>query len=112
LEECKAENINAKFDQANTLNYDLEEVDMLFIDTLHTYEQVLGELERHHQKVKKYILFHDTITFGKVNEDGSYVNGKNGLIPAIGLFLNNHKEWKEVCTYTNNNGLTIIKKTI
>jgi hypothetical protein len=109
-EECKRENVNMRFDQASTLEYDLEEVDMLFIDTLHTYDQVLGELERHHSKVKKYILFHDTITFGTVNEDGSTVEGRIGLVPAIKLFLSNHKEWKEVCTYTNNNGLTIIKR--
>jgi len=108
LKECQDENINVRFDQANTLNYELEEVDMLFIDTLHTYDQILGELERHHSKVKKYILMHDTISYGNRNEFGDICNGNHGLIPAIKLFLKNHKEWKELYTYTNNNGLSIL----
>lgn len=110
-EECSNENINMVFHQSSTLDYMLEEVDMLFIDTLHTYNQLSKELELHHDKVKKYILFHDTITFGNKNEDND-ITPPCGLIPAIRNFLNNNKDWKEEKTYINNNGLTILKKRI
>lgn len=106
---CKKENINLKFDQASTLNYELEPVDLLFIDTLHTYSQLKQELKLHHSKVKKYLIFHDTISYGKVNEHNT-PDEKQGLVPAIKEFLQEHKEWKEVCTYTNNNGLTILER--
>jgi hypothetical protein len=111
MEECKNENINARFDLANTLEYILEDVDMLFIDTLHTFKQLSKELELHHSKVKKYLIFHDTISFGNNNEDGT-TDGICGLIPAISNFLKQNLNWKEDKTYINNNGLTILKNII
>jgi hypothetical protein len=42
--------------------------DMLFIDTLHTGEQLETELERHHDKVMRYIVLHDTTTFAMRGE--------------------------------------------
>ena len=115
---CKQENIDAEFVHASSLEYELtEDYDLLFIDTLHTYNQLSQELEKHHTKIKKYIIFHDTIFWGNKNEnpvDSSDTGerGDNvGLVPAIRNFLKTHREWKEVCTYTNNNGLTIIERT-
>lgn len=106
---CNNENINVRFDLANTLTYELEPVDLLFIDTLHTYSQLKQELKLHHTKVKKYLIFHDTISYGTTNEHNT-PDIKQGLVPAIKEFLQEHKEWKEVCTYTNNNGLTILER--
>jgi hypothetical protein len=37
---------------------------MLFIDTYHNAETVLAELINSADKVKKYIIFHDTELFG------------------------------------------------
>jgi len=107
--QCSREGINMQFDQANTLNYSLEPVDMLFIDTLHSFAQLTAELDLHHSKVKKYLIFHDTISFGHRNEDDGLSGPECGLVPAIGNFLRKNTEWKEVVTFTNNNGLTILK---
>lgn len=116
IDECKQENINIEFVHASSLEHELDqEYDLLFIDTLHTFEQLSKELEKHHSKIKKYIIFHDTIFWGNKNEnpiDSSDTGerGKNvGLVPAIKNFLKSHKEWKEVCTYSNNNGLTVLR---
>lgn len=119
IKECKEENINATFVCASSLEYTLDDqYDMLFIDTLHTFDQLTKELEKHHSYIKKYILFHDTIFWGHKNEnpiDSSDTGerGNNvGLVPALRNFLRAHPEWKEICTYTNNNGLTVIEKTV
>lgn len=109
VDQCKREGVNIQFDQANTLNYVLEEVDMLFIDTVHSFTQITAELELHHSKVKKYLIFHDTISFGNCNEDDRQCGSGCGLVPAIKNFLRNNPKWKEVMTYTNNNGLSILK---
>lgn len=117
INECKEENINASFVHASSLEYDLtHNYDLLFIDTLHTFNQLTKELEKHHSKINKYIIFHDTVFWGYKNEnpiDSSDTGerGNNvGLVPAIGNFLKKHQEWKEICTFTNNNGLTIIER--
>jgi hypothetical protein len=51
------------FNIGNTLEVDIDETDMLFIDTLHNGDQLEKELERSASKVKKFIAFHDTTTF-------------------------------------------------
>jgi hypothetical protein len=107
---CKEENVNVKFYQENTLTFDLEPVDLLFIDTLHSFNQLSQELKIHHKKVNKYIILHDTISFGYTNEDDRNTGENCGLIPAIKNFLNENKNWVEEITYKNNNGLTILKK--
>jgi hypothetical protein len=107
---CKKENINAEFHLADTKTYDLEEVDMLFIDTLHTFEQLTTELAIHPPKVKKYLIFHDTISYGHKDEMSGLTGENHGLVPAISNFLKNNSDWKEVKTYTNNNGLTILER--
>src|SRR5262249_39811262 len=56
------------FQEGDTRKITIENTDLLFIDTWHTYDQVKAELERHHEKVSKYILFHDTVTYGTRGE--------------------------------------------
>jgi cephalosporin hydroxylase len=109
LELCKKENLNAEFHQESTLNYELPcDVDLLFIDTYHTYSQLAAELKRHHSKVKKYLAFHDTVTYGY--KDESYSSEiKQGLIPAIEEFLQANPSWKIERVCENNNGLTVLK---
>jgi len=107
---CANENINMRFDIADTTTYELENVDMLFIDTLHTFTQLTKELNLHHSKVNKYIAFHDTISYGYMNEDDRLTGKDCGLVPAIKNFLRENKNWIEKETYPNNNGLTIIER--
>lgn len=102
--------------KANVLDIKIEETDLLFIDTWHCYNQLKEELKLHSPKVRKYIAFHDTHTYGTNGESYSVTieNGYNenpiGLLPAIIEFLIEHPEWKFKIHKTNNNGLTVIER--
>ena len=90
----------------SSFDFDLiDEADLLFVDSHHTYETVSKELEIHAHKIKKYIMFHDTVAFGEVGEDG----GK-GIMFAINEFLEANPEWKIVHQVDYNNGFMIIER--
>jgi hypothetical protein len=106
--------------------------DMTFIDTLHVYGQLKRELEHYCNVTNKYIIMHDTTIDGENGElyrkglsyEQLYQYANNlgaeigipanelllGLIPAVREFLQNHPEWIMEKQYTNNNGLTILKR--
>ena len=90
---------------ANVLEINIEPVDLLFIDTWHVHDQLKQELKLHGNKANKYIVFHDTFTFGLVGEDGGM-----GLIPAIMEFLMENSHWHVKYFFTNNNGLTVLER--
>lgn len=111
------------FVEEDVLNVEIENTDLLFIDTLHTYNQLLLELELHSDKVNKYIILHDTTTFEDVDEIiynhasplvKNEPKNKQGLWTAVLDFLdsNKGKVWELGERFTNNNGLTILKRKI
>lgn len=114
-------NINYFFIEADVLNIEIEETDLLFIDTLHTYNQLIQELNLHSDKVSKYIILHDTTSFGLIDE---VVYGhasdkiknkkvfKQGLWNAVLDFLETEKgkNWEIEHKYENNNGLSVLKR--
>lgn len=97
--------ISFEFRLEDTLKAEIEPTDLLFIDTTHTYKQLKGELERHAGKVRKYILIHDTESFGEKGEDGG-----PGEKLAIKEFLAAHQEWMQEEHIETSNGLTILKR--
>jgi hypothetical protein len=124
-EECAAENLQRVFYQENSLTCPIEQTDLLFIDTWHVYGHLKRELERWNQHVGKYIIMHDTTvdewlgetvrcgwnSAAQSRETGIPENEiRMGLWPAIGEFLEKHPEWKIHERFTNNNGLTILKR--
>lgn len=85
--------------------------DMLFIDSVHTCRHLLLELEVHAHKVSKYLVFHDTVTFGKYAEaspGAGHCGTELGLLPAIETWTG-RQEWKEKFHHTNNNGLLCLE---
>lgn len=97
------------------------QVDLLFIDSLHTYCHLMYELEKFSPKAKKYIALHDTSAPWGHADDTEYRGDyreypahfdrtKRGLWPAVEDFLKNHPEWKLEIRYFNNHGLTILKR--
>lgn len=113
--------INFSFCQANDMEIELEEADMLFIDSLHTYCHLTYELEKFSPKIRKYIALHDTSApWGNVddyNYHGDYSEypahidrSKRGLWPAVEDFLARHPEWSLHARYLNNHGFTILKR--
>ena len=104
--------------------------DMTFIDTLHCYGQLRRELDKFSKFTNKYIIMHDTTIDefrGEIyRSDLSYdklVEWKKmtgftedtdilyGLSQAIDEFLQSNPQWSQVEKFTNNNGLTVLKKT-
>lgn len=113
---AKKNGIDFTFIVADTTKININETDLLFIDTEHNYLQLKKELELHSDKVKKYLIFHDTVTYGY--SDSNYYNydidlgisEKKGLMPAIEEFLNDNTCWVIHERFENCNGLLILKK--
>lgn len=108
-----------KFIEANVLDIEIEETDLLFLDTWHSYSQLSKELTKFHSKVKKYLILHDTTTYADVDETNYEVLGpewkadkeKGGIWRAVEEFLFENPHWIIKERFTNNNGLTILKNT-
>jgi len=128
---CEKNNINFKLNIENVLKIkEMPECDMLFLDTFHCYVQLKCELFLFSDKVKKYIVMHDTTSFSTHDEcyttreawfDAHKGNEKilnivdpksekKGLTTAIEEFLEANPNWEIFKKYTNNNGLTILKR--
>jgi hypothetical protein len=103
---AKTYNIEYNFVEADTRQISIEPTDLLFIDTWHVYQQLIIELKKHGNMSKKYIIMHDTTTFGDIGECGE----GEGLIKAIDEFLYENHHWYIYEKLTNNNGLTILKR--
>ena len=117
---AKSYGLKFQFIEANVLEIDIEETDLLFIDTWHHYNQLKAELERHSDKAKKYICFHDTTSYEHHSEPTTSENAFNGnldwnkgLWDAVTEFLEKNKDtWKLKERFTNNNGFTIIERKV
>ena len=95
------------------------------IDTWHVYGQLKREMEKFNIITNKYIIMHDTTVDewqGETIRNGWDASQQSletsipveeinkGLWPAIEEFLQNNPNWVLHERYTNNNGLTILKK--
>jgi len=105
-----------KFTQANVLEIEIDPTELLFIDTWHAYKQLKSELELHGNKASKYIIMHDTTSF-EFHDETSYETWGDewkgtgeGLWPAVEEFLTENPHWSLHERFTNNNGLTILKR--
>lgn len=84
--------------------------DLLFIDTLHTAHQVREEL-RQAPYVRKYIVFHDTLTFGCWDEGRDVsLPPFGGIVEPILEFLAANPEWRVKSHTPECNGLTVLEK--
>jgi hypothetical protein len=91
--------------QGDSRYIDIGRCDVLFIDSLHTREQLDIELRRHAPNVTESILMHDTTIFGERGEDGG-----QGLLVAIREFLSDFPEWRQIAHWPNCNGLTLLRR--
>lgn len=89
--------INFEFRQTDTRTTELPEVDMMFVDSLPTYEQVRDELKAHIDKVKKYLVFHDVDTYFPIRQ-------------AIKEFAD--KDFDLVEQHHNSHGLWVMQRRI
>ena len=82
--------------KASSLEIELFRHDLLFIDTIHSYEQLSQELKLHSPHTTKYIIMHDTV----IPE----------MQKAIREFLIANPDWKPKEVFDNNNGLTVLQR--
>jgi hypothetical protein len=122
---AKDNGIDVVFYQQDDLKCPMEETELLFIDTWHVYAHLKRELERWNTNVTKFIIMHDTTVDEWLGEtirndwnanEQSLTSGfpvdeiMKGLWPAIDDFLTSHPHWILEKRFTNNNGLTILKR--
>jgi hypothetical protein len=100
--------INYTFILGDTRKVEIEETELLFIDTHHSYGQLQAELAKHGSKVSKYIILHDTQIYGFTDMGNS--KGR-GLMPALYEFMELHQEWFIKEHFDNNNGLTVVARS-
>lgn len=76
-----------------------QELDHIFIDTSHTYQHTLNEINTYEKFLVKngFITFHDTRSFP-------------GVLKAIKEFMSRNPERYNFYNYFNNNGFAIIRK--
>lgn len=89
----------------DSINAPVPFADLIFIDTIHTAQHVMGELNRLAPKSRRYLALHDTTSFGHTGEDG-----QPGILSAVTAFITAHPEWTVIKHYHNNNGLLILSK--
>lgn len=102
---CKAAGVDWTYIDGDWLKHTIPETDLLFIDTNHFYSQLKEELRLHGSKARKYIVLHDTTSFGEVGADGK----SPGLWQAVEEFVA-RGEWKVLERRTHNNGLTVLSR--
>jgi len=85
--------------EGDTNAMQIEETDLLFIDTEHSYKCLKKELELHGNKARKYLVFHDTVLFS------------HELNPAIEEFMQANPNWVVERVHNSNPGLTVLRNT-
>ena len=90
-------NIDFKFIIGNSLEIEIDETDLLFIDTVHKKEHTLAELNRHAGKTQKFIMLHDVESCPDVFE-------------AAQEFINLNPEWTVDLHCKKGDGLLVLKK--
>lgn len=99
-----------RFFHASSLEAQVKATDFLFLDTLHTAEQVAAELRLHGRKAGKYLGFHDTATCGEFDRSGPDP-GAPGILPALREFLAAFPgEYRVAYETTANNGIMIYER--
>ena len=118
--------IHMKCEWKNNLELQINETyDLTFIDTWHIYGQLKRELAKFSPITNKYIIMHDTTVDELLGEtirlnwnarEQSQLTGipvdeiNKGLWPAIQEFLEMNPNWVLHERFTNNNGLTILRR--
>lgn len=129
FEHAKSIGNDVEYIKQSSIKCEIDECDMIFIDSWHNYYQLKKELKLHADKAKKYIVFHDTMSCGSSDEGlDAWGNGSGidinevykdldtdtfeniGINSAIFEFLSENHHWVVKKHYKNNNGLTILER--
>lgn len=97
--------IEFAFHRGDSRKFQCPRCDLLFLDTLHDYEQLKAELELHAAAAQKYIVLHDTESYWFKGE-----SAPEGIGRAVQEFIIANDSWKIIERFTNNNGLMILQR--
>lgn len=86
-----------QFAIGNSLEIDIEPVDLLFIDTVHKRAHARAEIDRHHAQVRRYMVFHDTADWP-------------GVFQAVIGFVMENRDWHIVQHCQRRSGLTVLER--
>lgn len=84
---------------------DIFETDLLFLNTVHTGERVMQQLQSYAKFVKRYIVLHNTQIYGERGEDGQI-----GIMVAARGFMRSNPEWSVVYHTIDQYGLTVLSR--
>ncbi len=93
------------FEVISDLKISPQPCDLLWIDSHHTADHLIKELDLHAPACRRRIAMHDTEVFGEAGEDG-----RQGLQHGIRWFLEKNPDWHCMAHYANNNGLTVLSR--
>ena len=94
---------NYKFIESSTHDIEIDETDLLFIDTEHHYDCLSVELALHADKARKYLVFHDT------DEKNTGVRQAINEFMKENIFTENQEWWMEKSNEEKNNIQTIVQ---
>lgn len=101
--------VRFKTNPGNSVEATIEPTELLFIDSAHTAERTYAELQRHADKVSKYIVIHTVAadTFGHKGDDGG-----PGVMPGLRRWLREgaDKEWVVKRYDDHNHGLIVLSR--
>lgn len=95
-----------KIRTGDSLKLQIEETEMLVLDTYHVYSQLKQELLKHAGNVTKYIVIVNSYAFASHGEDGS----SPGIMDAVIEFLADNERWEICHNERKNNGLLILRR--
>ena len=90
-------NTDFEFSIANSLEIDIEPCDLLFIDTVHTKQHCLAELDRHAKHTGRYIILHDPTEWP-------------GVFEAVITFLHYNHDWHIIEHCNRGSGLLVLQR--
>lgn len=88
------------------LSIQIEQTEMLVLDTYHSYSQLKQELLKHAGSVTKYLVIVSSYAFASRGEDGN----SPGIMDAVLEFLEKNNHWEIVFNERKNNGLLILQR--
>ncbi len=97
--------------------------DLLFVDAQHDYEHCAEELQRHGDAVRRWLVFHDHLTFGWIGADRetgrhkwTFQPGQSvplnclGIRQAVDEFMAARPEWRIHVSYPDSHGLLVLRR--
>jgi hypothetical protein len=94
---ARAQGTYFAFTIGNSLEINIEPVDLLFIDTVHKRDHARAEIQRHHAQVRRYMVFHDTADWP-------------GVFQAVIGFVMENRNWHIVEHCQRHSGLTVLER--